>query len=146
MDKFKVEDETTYEKFQIVKYKHESLDVISVYRSHGINSVQLLDELTKLIDQRRTTLIVGDFNLCYYENQRNRLVQGLIGLGFNQLVHQPTHIRGRIIDHAYFKDLTNQIQLTIERHTPYYTDHDALCICIDNYGAKKPDEEGPSSH
>ena len=133
IDKFELRDKSESEKFQIAKFSNEVLDVLSIYRSQGLNSAQLLDEITKRIDKKRVTLIMGDFNLCYYENQRNKLIQGLINLGFTQLMHEPTHIRGRIIDHAYFLDLSNLMHLTCERYSPYYSDHDALCICIEGY-------------
>ena len=43
------------------------------------------------------------------------------------LVTQPTHDKGRIIDHFYVpKDLKDKFKLTI--HSPYYSDHDALCV------------------
>ena len=106
-NKFEVKDILKSEKFQVVKCGNEVLDVLSVYRSQGLNTAQLLDELKKRIDRTRVTLIIGDFNLCYYENQGNKLIRGLISLGFTQLMHEPTHIRGRIIDHAYFLDPTN---------------------------------------
>ena len=83
-----------------------------------------------MIDNRRITLITGDFNACYLENFNNRLIQGLLGMGFNQLVQEATHIRGRHIDQAYFLDPTGKLRPIIERYSPYYSDHDGICIII----------------
>ena len=118
------------DRFQAAKFKNEKIDIIAIYRSHSLNSFNILQELTKLIDLRRTTLIVGDFNLCYKENGNNRLIKGLEELGFKQLIHEPTHVRGRTIDHAYLLEEKRTMKIVIERYSPYYSDHDAICITI----------------
>ena len=51
-------------------------------------------------------------------------------MGFDQLVHEPTHVRGRHIDHIYFLDPTKRLKPIIERYSPYFSDHDAMCITI----------------
>ena len=78
----------------------------------------------------RKTIITGDFNICFMENFNNRMVQGLLSLGFDQLVHEPTHIHGRHIDHAYFLDPSERLKPIVERYSPYYSDHDGICITI----------------
>ena len=60
------------------------------------------------------------------ENFSNRMRQGLLSLGFDQLVPEPTHIRGRHIDHVYFVDPSNRLKPIIDR----YSDHDGICITI----------------
>ena len=118
------------ENFQIMKFRHKNVDLINIYRSQKGNSVELLEQLKKIIDDRRITLITGDFNACYLENLNNRLIQGLLDMGFNQLVQEATHIRGRQIDQAYFLDPTGKLSPIIERYSPYYSDHDGICIII----------------
>ena len=76
-DKFKLCREIKTEKFQIIKFKHEVLDLINVYRSQSGNSVDLLENIKKQIEQGRITIITGDFNICFMENFSNRMVQGL---------------------------------------------------------------------
>jgi hypothetical protein len=51
-------------------------------------------------------------------------------MGFNQLVHEPTHIRGRHIDQVYFLDQSERLQPIVDRYSPYYSDHDGICITI----------------
>ena len=58
------------------------------------------------------------------------MIQGLIRIGFDQLVHEPTHIRGRHIDHIYYMDQNNEFQPIIDRYSPYYSDHDGNCIAL----------------
>ena len=94
-DSFKPAEEVKTDKFQITKLKHEVMDIVNVYRSQSGNSLELLERLQKLIMPGRITIITGDFNICYMENFSNRMTQGLLSIGFDQLVHEPTHIRGR---------------------------------------------------
>ena len=68
--------------------------------------MDLLQEVTRLTDVQRPTLIIGDLNVWYKENFSNRFTQGILSMGFKQLVDEPTHIIGRIIDHAYLLDPT----------------------------------------
>ena len=92
--------------------------------------MELFQDLTKLIDPNRATIITGDFNVCFMENSSNRLIQGLLGMAFDQLVHEPTHIRGRHIDLLFFLDPEKRLNPTIQRYSPYYSDHDAILITL----------------
>ena len=124
------------EKFQITKFKHNKLDILNIYRSQTGNSLELLEELKRLLVLDRPTLITGDFNACFIENFSNRMIQGLVEIGFDQLVHEPTHIRGRHIDHAYIRDPHDELKprptgtpharAKMNRYSPYYSDHDAI--------------------
>jgi hypothetical protein len=109
-DKVRPDEEVKTDKFQIAKFKHKVLDIINVYRSQSGNSLELLEHLKRLIETGRTTIILS--------------------LGFDQLVHEPTHIRGRHIDHVYFLDPSNRLRPIIDRYSPYYSDHDGICITI----------------
>ena len=104
--------------------------IISIYRSQLGNSMDLLQEIKHMTDPQKPTLILGDLNACYIENFGNRFIQGVLNMGFKQLVQEPTHIRGRLIDHAYILDLKQEYTIHLERYSPYYSDHDAICICI----------------
>ena len=69
--------------------------------------------------------------MCYLMNRTNRLIQGLESNGFQQLVRESTHIRGRHIDHAYWKDANRfWLEPVLNRYSPYYSDHDAICLTI----------------
>ena len=129
-DQFKPADEVNADKFQITKFKHEAIDVVNVYRSQLGNSLELLENLKKVIEAERITIITGDFNICYIENFSNRMTQGLLSMGFDQLVHEPTHIRGRHIDQVYFLDPSERLRPIVDRYSPYYSDHDGICVTI----------------
>jgi urease gamma subunit len=129
-DKLKPNAEIKMEKFQITKFKNETLDIITIYRSQTGNSLELLEQLKKIFEEDRITLITGDFNICFMENFNNRLIQGLLQIGFDQLVHEPTHIQGRHIDQAFLWDPSSRLKPIIDRYSPYYSDHDGICITL----------------
>ena len=128
--KFIPSERVISEKFQITKFRHEDLDIINIYRSQAGNSLEVLETIKKLHTPGMPTIISGDFNICFIENKSNRLIEGLLSIGFKQLIHEPIHIRGRHIDHVYFLDPTDSMRLTLERYSPYYSDHDGICITI----------------
>ena len=133
---FELVEEVNMNKFQITKYSHDVLDLINIYRSQSGNSLEVLDQLRRLVNIERVTLITGDLNTCFMENFSGRLIQGILELGFHQLVHEPSHIHGRHIDHAYFLDPCGQLNPIVERHSTYYSDHDGICITISKVGPK----------
>ena len=48
-DKFQPLEEVKMDKFQITKFKHRDLDIITVYRSQSLNSLELLEHLKQQI-------------------------------------------------------------------------------------------------
>ena len=84
-----------------------------------------------MIKPEVTTVICGDFNICFKANRNNRVTQFLEKNGFSQLMNEATHIKGRHIDHFYFKPGTNiGNNPSIHRYSPYYSDHDAICATL----------------
>ena len=128
-------DHITDEQMQISKMRSLNpwiqLDLITVYRSSNGDQTALLNHLKNLITPNRTTIIHGDFNICYRETKSNTVTKYLEENSFNQLVNEATHIKGRVIDHCYIrKEIAENITTTLYRYSPYYSDHDALCTTL----------------
>ena len=88
-----------------------------------------------MIKPEVATVICGDFNICYKVNRNNRVTQFLNKSGFSQLMKEATHIKGRHIDHFYFKPgNTIHENTSIHRYSPYYSDHDATCATLTRQG------------
>ena len=101
-------------------------------------SVELLNHLLQMLTADKPTLITGDFNMCYIIHRNNRMSQGLEKESFSQLVGEATQIRGGLIDHAYWKDTNGEWKRPeIERYSPYYSDHDAICTTLTNSSEDK---------
>ena len=49
---------------------------------------------------------------------------------FEQLIREPTHIEGNLLDQAYIRDMENTLDVTGDIQGKYYTDHKALNIII----------------
>ena len=94
---------------QLTKMESPKLDVIAVYRSEQGNSVELLDHIKDLITPMKSTVIFGDFNICYLSTRNNRITKYLEQNGFKQLVKEATHIRGRLLDHFYIRQNENNV-------------------------------------
>ena len=117
---------------QIPKFTTKEVDVINIYRSQNGHSVELLTQIVNMLSDSKTTIITGDYNICYVINGHNRMSKGLINQGFQQLVKEATHIRGGHINHAYFRDTSSRMfeAPIVERYSPYYSDHDAVCLVL----------------
>ena len=125
---FKPTIDIKQEKMQITKLESIEMDIISVYRSEQGNPTELLNHIINMINAERATVILGDFNICYYTNRNNKISKYLHNTGFQQLVDEPTHVKGRHIDHLYFKPGKSCSEKpSLYRYTPYYSDHDAIC-------------------
>ena len=119
------------EKLQISKLTSTEMDVIVVYRTAQGSSLELTEHLAMLITPEVSTIVCGDFNICYLSNRNNRVTQFLEANEFFQLVNNSTHIKGGHIDHFYFKPGKNiRENPSIFRYSPYYSDHDAICATI----------------
>ena len=116
--------------FQLSKFKSIFLDIITLYRSQDGNYIQLKDKLSMMINLGRPTLIIGDFNYCYLSTNTNLLRDFLNLQDFKQLIQEPTHIDGNIIDQAYLRDCDNTFRLETFLHSKYYSDHRGLAIII----------------
>ena len=86
--------------------------------------------LETLIDETRTTIIGGDFNVCALKLPNNHVTQMLKGNGFLQLVNTATHIEGGVLDHVYIKQDGYKFSWDIEEFPKYYSDHDSLGLTL----------------
>ena len=94
--------DVTEDGYRMSKLESEGYDVISVYRSSDSNSSNqqtFTSVLLSMVNVQKTTLILGDFNLR--SDELSVLSREMTDFGFGQLVKDPTHIQGGIIDHCY---------------------------------------------
>ena len=77
-------------------------------------------------------MVTGDFNICYVATRNNKITKFLENDGFSQQMNEATHLKGRHIDHFYFRPGHNPLEVTsIHRYSPYDSDHDAICATIE---------------
>ena len=79
---------------QLGKISLDDLDIITIYRSQDEPPFRAAHFLKESINLEKTTLVVGDFNVCPRRKPNNELTTFLSGQMFRQLVTLPTHIDG----------------------------------------------------
>ena len=121
------------EKYQIMAIidktnPYLSYQLVLLYVSSGCLYPELVWDLKKIIQRNMTAIVVGDFNFDHKET--NEFTRYLEENSFKQVVNWPTHRDGRTIDQCYVSKGT-RVQVT--RHSPYYSDHDALVLEFENF-------------
>ena len=113
----------------ITKIESEEMDVIAIYRSKEGCLVRLLQKIEDIINCSKSTLIIGDMNICNKKMEHNELRKFLEGKAFKQIINKATHIDGGHINHAYILNIGNFEETPeVELIPKYYSDHDAICI------------------
>ena len=119
------------DKISITKMASEDIDIVAIYRSNEGKLVNLVNILHDLIDCSKTTLVIGDINICNSEKPKNKLKIFLEDKEFKKIVNEATHIDGGHIDHGFILNKGNYEETIIVEIVPkYYSDHDALCISL----------------
>ena len=128
---FEHQQSIVHEEYQATRFSSKTIDSIHVYRSAKGSTRALVQDLDTMIQKNKTTVISGDFNICLQKEPNNTVISYLSKQGFTQLNHEPTHIEGGQIDHVYFRDKNKTFEEPqLLRFSPYYSDHDALCITL----------------
>ena len=116
---------------QLTKVTSSELDVICVYISPQSKSqycqLTFLRDLQSILDSRKKTVIVGDFNI---ESVDSVIGKEMRNWNFNQLITYPTHIDGNILDHCYTSDQISVKSVKIQQEPVYYSDHDKIEISL----------------
>ena len=113
------------DKYQLLSIIDKEVQLVLVYISKNCPFEELKLDLVKLLKSEKKHVITGDFN--FDKDEKNALTKYLGEKDFVQLVHTATHDDGRAIDHCYVpRDIKEKV--IIKQHSPYYSDHDALCI------------------
>ena len=74
--------------------------------------------------------MVGDFNFCYLTDKNNKIKRHFEARNFTQMISEPTHIEGHLLDQAYLQDKERQLKWTTEIQSKYYTDHKGISIIV----------------
>ena len=118
---------------QILKVPFTDFDVITVYRSPNAtyrgHLMEFMQDLCSLITCGKPTVVNGDFNIDYLMQPSNSISANMKEAGFEQIVSEPTNIHGSCVDHVY---LNMGIKYQYRVHHPYFTDHEAVCVMLEN--------------
>ena len=129
-DTFKHYSDGKEDNMQLSKFTSHLLDIIMLYRSQRGDYDKLNEHIDSLMSEGKPLLIVGDLNFCYLKNKYNRTKQHLKAKHFLQLINEPTHIEGHLLDQAYLRDNNGKLDTESEVQSKYYTDHKSLSIIL----------------
>ena len=106
------------------------LNIINIYRSSSSESPSaLMQDLSELFDEQKTTIIVGDMNICSKEENNHTILKHLRTMRFKQKAKSPSHIAGRYIDHVHFYSPQPLRQcVEVSQFGQFFTDHDLMVI------------------
>ena len=72
---------------------------------------------------RKPVLVIGDFNFCYLDGSPNSIKKYMNEKRFLQLVNEPTHIEGNLLDQGHLRDIPGNLESKVEVQSKYYPDH-----------------------
>ena len=75
-------------------------------------------------------IIIGNFNFHYLENGANVIKEFFKEKHYEQVIEEPTHIEGNILDQAYIRKESKVLEFTVETQAKYYTDHRAITLVV----------------
>ena len=118
------------ENLQLSMFSGDVIDLVVLYRSQSGSHGVIIETIETMLDEDKPILVIGDFNFCYSDKFSNLTGRYLHQNNFRQLVKEPTHIEGNLIDQAHVRDTTGVNRYSVELHSKYYTDHKGIAVLI----------------
>ena len=103
--------------------------MLVIYIKRAISLTQFCDWVGEFVRTRHVDIILGDFNI----NLLGKLVATSSSAltNFIQIVKEPTHLSGSLIDHVYIhQDLFRNVNAEVKNFDVYFSDHDAIQISL----------------
>ena len=115
--------------YQMTKIAVFDVNVINVYRSEKADTKSFLKDLIEIMDGKQS-IVLGDFNLCFLSENGHTIFKFFKECGFVQLVTDPTHMKGRMIDLVFVDDdiFLQKVKFKLSQCSPFFTDHDVIKI------------------
>ena len=104
-----------------------------MYRSsRNTNDASIISIIERLIEPTKICIISGDFNLNFLTDSNNVIITALQRLKFTQVIDQPTHIQGGIIDHLYIRQphIYREVEIISDLVAAFYSDHIGIQITL----------------
>ena len=90
------------------------------------------DKIEYVVDPLRPTILTGDTNIDILKDSGKLFVEFMKHLGFTQLVKNPTHDQGGLLDHVYVtQDLLERV--SVSQTGIYFSDHQLITIKVNDY-------------
>ena len=123
---FQVSGTINTNSYQMSKVSGKNFDLVNVYRSQGANKTDFLRDLGSLVQGIKPCFIVGDFNVNFLQEPKDPIINKITSNGFKQIVMDPTHIEGGLLDHVYIRRIPFEPHVYL--NFPFYSDHAAVSV------------------
>jgi len=120
--------------FSLVKFRKETFSVhpiqlLLLYRQPNLPTAIFYDDLAQLVRCHDISIIMGDFNIDALDPE-NDYIKNMLS-SYQMIVHEPTHLAGGLLDHAYVKtDFLNRRNIRCSVKSVYFSDHDSVVFSI----------------
>ena len=95
---------------QLSQFSSPNLNIVVLYRSQQGSQGELNEYLKQMDATKTPQLVIGDFNFCYLAKASSPTKSFLEKESYNQLVTEPTHIEGHLLDQAYLQDIEEKLE------------------------------------
>ena len=115
--------------FQLTKMISSDIQIINIYYKK-ISEQSFLHCLKSLINDIKTTLLVGDFNIDFNSKEKNNVISWLESKNMVQVVDKASQIAGGLLDHVWVsKEMLPYIKIV--QKGLFYSDHDMITVLLD---------------
>ena len=107
--------------------------MLVIYKKRAISLTQFCDWVGEFVRTRHVDIILGDFNINVLGKPVATLSSAL--KNFIQIVQEPTHLSGSLIDHVYIhQDLLGNVNVEVRNFDVYFSDRNTIQISLtDNF-------------
>ena len=122
--------------FEISKssFSQNTIKILLLYRKNSYGRERSIYMIRHFIDESDSHIhiILGDMNINALDDDNNYFAHFLSD--YKQVVSDPTHISGTLIDHIYIhNDVFHESRVSSIIKSVYYSDHDAVQLKLSNH-------------
>ena len=113
-------------------FQHDTVNILLVYRKNLSKLEDFIYILNHFLSRMEGDIhiILGDFNINAFEENKNKKLKEVL-INYNQILEEPTHISGSLIDQVYIKKIfQDQIDIHATIKNTHFSDHDAVKITL----------------
>ena len=104
----------------------DSIKIVLLYRKNNTSLPAFYHNLADILQLDTVHIILGDFNIYAQDQEQTRTLLQILQ-NYQQIVQEPTHLGGAILDHIYVrKSFLKDFKLECFVKCVYFSDHDAV--------------------
>ena len=102
-------------------------DSITIALESAISPAIYLNELSQVISNVNVDIILGDFNIGAFGQQR-AIIEDKLHM-YDMVINKPTHLSGSLLDQVHIlKSFAMEFNIVSDVHNVYFSDHDTVKV------------------